>query len=234
VDCERGFVNVMLFKPGLMKAAATIEEPASGPIITLVYVAHTTSAAASIVAPAAINAGDLLILVQRGRDSASIPTSVVPGDFTTVNSSGVNQVQLNICYKIADGTEDGATITGIDGNADDGKVLWQYRANAPIISLTAAGWVSINSSSAPAQQTIAASGGTGIVLGISAFSCNSSLGSVDPRTTSITPDHEATASTAFYSHDYIQISSPANYTIDMLDEGNNNSLFGCYFHNMQT
>jgi hypothetical protein len=89
----------------------------------------------------------------------------------------------------------------------------------------------------PAEKTIAASGGVAPVLGIACFCARNNGSTISPRTTSITPDHELNdtggqdVETAFYVHDYIQESSPADYTFDMDDEGTNNCLFGFYFHN---
>lgn len=209
---------------------------ASGPITSLAYVASTTSTAASITAPASISVGDLLVLVQYSRNASSpAPTVVTPTGFTNIVSHfSANQSSGEISYRIADGTESSASYTGMDGDTQDDKIMWQHRANAAIASLTAVAATVAFSSGDPAPQTISASAGTGIVLGITTFGCNSSLGSVNPRTTSITPNHELNSSTAFYSHDYIQASSPADYTWDMDDEGNNNRLMGCYFHNMST
>ncbi len=211
--------------------------PQSGPITSLVYVDHTTSTGADITAPASIIAGDLLVLVQRGRNATGTPAGVVPGDFTEVGTGPDGGTShASIAYKIADGTESSGVFTGIDGDANDSKFMWQYRANAPIISLSVSTLINGGVTSAnPGPQTLTASGGTGIVLGITSFFTNNGLGNVDPRTTSITPDHEATdGGGAAYSHDYIQESSPQDYTWDMDDEGNNNLLMGCYFHNMQT
>jgi hypothetical protein len=228
----------MLFKPGLMKAGETVPSgPLPGPITSLAYITHTTATTETIVAPASINAGDLLVLVQRGRNATGTPTGVIPSGFTEVGTGPDGGTShASISYKIADGTEDSGVFTGINGDANNSKFMWQYRANAAIVSLSVSTLISSGFLSGnPAAQTMTASGGTGIVLGITSFFTNNSAGNVDPRTTSITPDHEATdGGGAAYSHDYIQLSSPLDYTWDMDDEGNNNLLMGCYFHNMQT
>lgn len=205
---------------------------AVGGITSLTYQTHTTSTAAAITAPASINAGDLLVLIDDALGSP-LPTAVVPTGFTQIGTdlNGAN-TKIIVSYKIADGTEDSSSITGMDGNLADRKVMLQYRADVPIASLSVSTPVTQMVDTNPAQQTVAASAGTGIVLGITLFSTITSSTDISPRTTSITPDHEISVTNKFYVHDYIQASSPADYTFDMGDHGNQNGLWGAYIHNM--
>lgn len=203
------------------------------PITTLSYIAEAVSTTASVSAPASIEPGDLLIMIDGAEGSASDPTVVVPTNFTQIgstNESGTTNMRMVVSYKIADGSEDSASITGMDGSLSDNKILWQFRGSGPITGFTVSTPVTQAVLGNPAQQTIAASGGVAPVLGIATFFNNNAGASINPRTTSITPTRIGTSSAHLYGHAYIQDSSPADYTFDMDDEGDGNFLFGFYIH----
>lgn len=198
-------------------------------VLTMDYVTSSTSTTGSVTAPASIENGDLLILFDSSRASSGFPTAVTPTGFTNLSSVAGNANGRNmLSYKIADGTEDSASITGMD-STEDRKCLVQYRGSRPISNLTASTPVTASSAGDPTQQTIAASSGVlPPTLGIATFSANNT---VSPRTTSITPDNELSCgSVQAYFHGYTQETSPANYTFDMDDEGNDNILIGVYFY----
>ena len=202
----------------------------AGGVTSLTYQASPTSEASTITAPASINAGDLLVLVQRARNTSGAPSDVTPTGFTDIPTSltGTN-TRISCKYKIADGTEDSSTITGMNGDNQNAKVLLQYRANIPLTALSASSLIGVITDANPAVQTLTASGGTGIVLGITSASAQTAI---TTDTISITPDHDInTASSILIVDDYIQASSPADYTWDMGDEGNRNGLVGFYLHN---
>jgi hypothetical protein len=201
---------------------------------TIDYVTHTTSSDPTITAPATINAGDLLILIDRADTELSTPpTDVTPSGFTQILTQTVTNgvdfaIRLSVSRKIADGTEDGSTITGMAGENQDYKILYQFRASfGAISSFSTSTPTQEGTTGNPAQQTVAASGGTEPVLGIAVWAAS---GTPDPRTTSITPDHEITVNIRLVAHDYVQNTSPADYTIDMDDE-TDNILAGFYLHN---
>jgi hypothetical protein len=205
-------------------------------ITTLSYITHTTTTTPTISFPASgVETGDLIVISSWGENTSggSGPADVTPSEFTSIGTlvNGGGRVRASAFYKIAEGDEDGTTVTGINGNIES-HVLIQYRANLPIVSLTASTPVSTGVIGNPAQQTIAASAGTPPVLGIAMFCNMAASSSINPRTTSITPDHSINPSTHHYVHDYIQNSSPADYTFDMDDEGDGNNLFGFYIHSL--
>ena len=211
---------------------------AGTPITSLTYIASTTSNnSATINCPASINAGDLLILIQRGDNDnppGGAPADVTPSGWTDVPTTLTDtENRHSVKYKIALGTEDSSSITGVDGGLYDNKVMLQYRADIPIVSATFSALDRQSVDGNPGARTQDASLGTGIVLGITNFSTLDNGGTVDPRTTSITPDHEISSDTSFYVHDYIQASPAANYTWDMADEGDKNALLGFYVHDIK-
>lgn len=91
---------------------------------TIVDSAFTYEASAgtstSVTAPATVNAGDLLVFLV-GSDSFRTAFDITgfPSGFTPLVYTGDNDndVHSAICYKIADGTEDGATLTATAANS---------------------------------------------------------------------------------------------------------------------
>jgi hypothetical protein len=217
-----------LILPGRRQGAAAIT--------SLAYVTHATSTNQNISVPASgVELGDLLVFLGWGENTSggSGPADVTPSEFNAIGTlvNGGGRTRTTAAYKIAEGDEDGSTLTGLNGNIES-HVLIQYRADLPIASLSVSTPVTQGVVGNPAQQTIAASAGVAPVLGIAMFCNMAASSSISPRTTSITPDHEINPSAHHYVHDYIQNSAPADYTFDMDDEGDGNNLFGFYIHSL--
>lgn len=219
----------MSFLPGMYPGAVTGGVDA----MEVSFIDSANSNVATITAPATIVAGDLLILFQSSTSSGSPPTAVTPSGWTNlVNDSldyGVAGDRVMVDYKIAAGTEDGSTITGMDGSLDDRKVMLQFRGD-PVIASVSLQDLAIEFANAgdPAGQTCNASGGVVplIVFGL----WSNAGGSIDPRSFSPAADGEVavSGSTAFYVKYKIYNSSPANVSVDMEDEGNENILASFY------
>lgn len=212
----------------------------SGGITSIAYVpgSATTSTGTNITAPASIEAGDLLILTQWGGQNTSPPSDVTPTDWTDVPTSqsitsGGAGARLSMKYKIADGTEDGSTITGMNAAAVNRKIILLFRANKPITALTVSAAVGDSTSGNPSTQTILASLGTPPVLGVATYALSPSSGTINPRTMSVTEDIEVKSDDNHWIKAYVQNSSPADFTFDMDDEGSINQLLGAYFHSFQ-
>lgn len=224
----------MNFLPGWHPGFLTLAGAAA--ITTLSYITHTTSTSPTISFPASgVQAGDLFVILSRGENTSggSGPGDVVPSEFNLIGTqvNGGARIRVSAYYKIAEGDEAGGTVTGINGN-NESHVLIQYRANQPIASLSVSTPVWTGVIGNPAAQTIAASGGVAPVLGIAMFANINASNSINPRTTSISADHEIAPTVHHYVHDYIQNASPADYTFDMDDEGDGNNLFGFYIHSL--
>lgn len=205
--------------------------PAAGAasLTTISFIASATSNAASVTAPATIDAGDLLVLMDAAKSLIGIPTTVVPSGFTSlVNLSGNSFGKTIWSAKIALGTEDGASITGMDGASADDKVLMQFRGNVAISAFsTAQSPVGSAGEGDPGGVTITASGG---VVPLIAFAGYSSLAAISPRTFSPAADAEISSGTGGYAKYKIYNSSPANISIDMDDEDDFNALNGFYIN----
>lgn len=189
----------------------------------------TLSTAASITAPSDINAGDLLILVDRADGAGA---SVVPSGFSSVTAfqSSVAEAgyRLNVSFKVATGAEESTSIGGMDGSASDSKIMACFRGAAPISAAMAGGVLTQDSADNPAGLTILAGAATAPLLVVGVYSSHAP-GTVDPRAFSTTKDAEVgSADSTLYLAWKFYASSPANTTIDMDDEGDINILIGAY------
>lgn len=213
---------------------------------SIVKQADATSSAETITAPADIQAGDLLVLYDRGygASGSGLPATVVPSGFSvaanTTYSDAVNLIYVRqiISCKIADGSEASASLSGMpdaEPGTDPYKILLVFRPDVPAASFAvndASGEATIGN---PAAQTITASGGDGPLVVLGAYSTVSG-GTVDPRTFTVAAvaakDGEVNVSTHSYLAWKIYDSAPADVVVDMEDEnagGNHpNILQGLY------
>lgn len=196
--------------------------------MTLTFIEGTASSAATITAPTTINAGDLLIMADFAINAASVPTTVVPTGFTSIsNTNNTTTCKLIFSYKIADGTEDGSTITGMDGDSLDRKTIGQFRGSPAISTVTlSAIFDSGFTAGDPAIQTITASAGTPplIVIG-----CAVTTSAANPLTNMSVSDGQFEASINRIQVSYkIYDTGPANVTVDVADNGDNNKGIGFY------
>lgn len=195
---------------------------------TLSFIATTSSNnLATIDLPASgIEAGDLLMLFQI---AVTVPaaniTAVTPTGWTNLADSGRLDAssaahRLMVDYKIATGSEDGTTITGMAGSATDRKIVAQFRGNTAIAAISIHDLETEVTANNPSAKTNNAGSG---VVPLIAFGNYFANVAVDPRTFSPAEDGElaVTGSSIFYVKYKIYNSSPSNHTIDMDDEGTN-------------
>ena len=196
----------------------------------LAVAASSTSLAQTITAPNGIQAGDLLVLTQYAATAGGpAPTAVTPTGFTNISSAADNgnQARGMIDYKIATGSEGGASITGMNGSTDNAKVLVVYRKTPPIVAVTPTDIATEHTTGNPVSQTANASGGAAPLVVIAAFASN---GFVDPRTFSPAADGSVVSSNGveIWQAWKIYNAEPADVTVDMDDEGAFNYLASCY------
>ena len=205
--------------PGWFPAGAFAAAAASV-LTALVQVNSANSTAATITAPANIQPGDLLVLWQSAANIGSPPTLVQPTGFTTISNQPAGGTRFNMCYKIADGTEDGATLTGMDASAagSDAKSLLQFRGNIPITSVSVVDLETQFTLGNPTSQTVNASGGQAPLIVLAGYD---STNAIDPRTFTPAKDGEINSGVNHYFAWKIYNSSPADVTVDMDDEGDN-------------
>lgn len=191
---------------------------------SVAFQASAISTAATITAPATINAGDILVLADNAIGTVT-PSTVVPTGFTSVVNTNDGIMRQIVSYKIADGTEDGGTITGMNGNQFNAKALLQFRPDTAASSLALSTPNAQVTDANPTAQNVAASGGA---VPLIVFAAYCSGGAVSPRTFSPAKDGEVTPDTFLYLAYKIYNSAPANVSVDMDDEGNSNMLQSFY------
>lgn len=220
--------------PGVMMAGS-----AGGPPTTLSFQASATSTGSTITGPSSIQAGDLLVLSDIRIGPGSPPTAVVPSGFTSTQSSVsggafFSQFRHILSYKIADGSEASASLTGMAGDGGS-KILFVFRPDNPITTVTPASGGAQATTGNPTSQTVAASGGTPPLVIIGAYATvHGDTVTIDPRTFTPAKTDEVRRNAVFGTIDHwlayrVYDSSPADTSIDMDDEGDENSLLSRYF-----
>lgn len=212
---------------GFIAAAARLTQ------ITQVLSA-TSNESATITAPVGIQAGDLLVMLDYAGALGPLPTEVIPTGFTSIASITTGTQRFIASYKLADGTEGGTSITGmnpstLDGNAT--KIMAVFRGNIPATLITLVDVGSEITTGNPAAQTVTAATGVAPLVVIGAYGCGPS-GLVNPRTFTVggspAKDGElnAFADGAYSDVDAwlawkIYNASPADVVVDMDDESTN-------------
>lgn len=201
---------------------------AAAGLTTLSFITATTSVDSdTITAPATINAGDLLVMFDYGVKPSG---GGVPSGWSEVADVTSAYVDVVISYKIAVGSEDGATITGLTGITGAAKIIQQFRGNIALSSITVQDLGSQITDGNPTSQTVTASGGA---VPLIVFGMYGVFGTISPRTFTPTEDGE-TDNTAGANdlHAKFKIynsgDTPVNHSIDMDDEGIDNALFSFY------
>lgn len=191
------------------------------------FVGSNTSGGSTVTAPSDIRPGDVLALSDRANNSSGIPSTVTPTGWTTPANANFSLTDHRsmFSYKLADGSEGGTTITGMNGNAGNNKIIAAFRANVPITSISAPAFTGAMTDGNPSA----------IVLSIAAlqtpllvFGCYGAGTAVDPRSFTPAADGEITASVFFHMKYKIYNAAPADTTIDMDDESSRQGLLGGY------
>lgn len=212
------------WSPGFFGGGAAV-------LTSITQVLSATSSASTINFPSGIQAGDLIVLLDRAGSFNTSVTDVTPSGFTRVGNSltltdigTFVQYRQNAWYKKATGSESGA-LTGLNGTTFNFKAMYVFRGDVAANTLTVGGAGEEITSNNPAAQNCAASGGVAplVVIG-----CYGSTGTINPRTFSTTKDGEITPAVNLYLAYKIYNSAPANSSIDMDDEGAVNGLQSFY------
>ena len=197
--------------------------------------ATATSTAETITVPAAIEAGDIIVLLDRAHNLAAggNPTAVVPTGFVSINDQAAVRIRQILSYKPADGTEDSSTLTGMTGTANVMKQLIVFRPNVPPVSLSIGSVVANLQSTDPAGVVTLAGAGSTPMIVLGAYGVEGAGFLIDPRTFSTTKDAEYNTTSAngdlwLAYKIYDNGETPADTTIDMDDEGNLNTIQGCF------
>ena len=201
---------------------------AGGAVLTsITQQSVATSTAQTITAPAGILAGDLLVLADFIADTGSV-TAVTPTGFTNASNVTITLYRLMLSYKLAVGTEGGTSITGMNGNTFNQKVMYTFRGNVAATLLTPSTANGQATASAPTNQTVLASGGLAPLVELAAYG-----GSTNSFTRGFSPSQDGSQEASGGTSDlwlYYKIynASPANVTVTMTDAGTANCLQSMY------
>ena len=195
--------------------------------LTIAHRSSATSSSSTVTGPSDIASGDILVLRDYASSSGGAPSTAIPSGFTSLvnhaalNSGGFYERSI-LSYKLADGTEASASLTGMNGNDENKKVLVVFSAGAT--TLATGGTGSSGSNGDPSSLAINASGGTAPLVVIGGYSSTRVL-TVDTMTP--TEDGRAAVGTGGDAAVAWKIynSSPANVTIDMGDEDSGGANF---------
>ncbi len=187
-----------------------------------------TSTSSTVTCPSGVQAGDFIVLFQRSSNAGSFPSNTTPSGFTSeIYIDNVVNVIIKMDVKIANGTEGGTSIIGMNGSSTNYKAIMVFYGNAPITGYSSLSEASALGNSNPSAQVCTSGSGSPPIVMVACYSGGSA---VSPRTfTGATEDAEITPSTNFYAKYKIFNSSPVNVTVDMEDEGNDNGLLSAYF-----
>lgn len=134
----------------------------AGKIASVYLTATATSTSSTIVAPADVRSGDLIVLYDAPSYPSGSPSGTPPTGFTTLASVAFGGWSNGIILsaKVADGTEGGTTITGMNGTTSNAKVLYVFRGNSRINTFTVLNRAEVGTNGNPGQITIGATGVT--------------------------------------------------------------------------
>lgn len=194
--------------------------------------ASTTSAAASVIAPAGIQKGDLMVLIDAPENAAAINTASVPSGFTQFRdapSSGW-ETKVVMSYKIADGTEGGATIMGMTGAVENAKVLLVFRGRARIRSLSMVSDLHEMSNGDPSGVIANFSGITPAASPVIALGTVQCRGSTPPAFQTQSPAFGASLTGGHLRVGYTiydKAAAISNQNVDLADNGQGNIVTVC-------
>jgi len=195
---------------------------------TLAFVTSANSTAQNVTCPT-VEAGDLLVLLDRGQGSGGTPpAAVVPTNFSIIDNRAAGIARQVLSYKIAVGNEEGTSLTGMNGSTSNRKILAVFRQTPAATAATPQNATGEATSGNPAAQVVGASAGAVPLVVIGAYGSDLT---VDPRTMSPAKDAEILnqpgGSNIVLAYK-IYNAAPADVSVDMDDESNLNILQSCY------
>lgn len=197
---------------------------AAAPVTSVTFETSADTDAQTITCPT-VAPYDVGVLFDGAVNASGTPTNVIPTDFILLQTSNIDFARSTVSYKVFDGSEDGASLTGMNGGISNAKILLIFRPNGIITSVGKSTFLQETTNGNPASQAIAASGQAAplIRLALAAIGSNTT----PPPFTSGTFDATVTKAGSFgairagYA---VQNSSPSDDTVDLGDNGNGNCL----------
>lgn len=137
--------------------------------IELSFVDSATSATPTIDVPGTAAAGDIMVLLDVGvagsAGTATVPstipsgfTSVINSDITVFVPGGSTAIRAILSVKVVESGDVGATLTGINADSTEDKILVVFRGSKPFVSVSGEGTASEATQSNPAAQVVSLTG----------------------------------------------------------------------------
>jgi hypothetical protein len=196
-------------------------------LYALTLVASATNEGASITGPAAIQAGDLLVLWDHAADDSAIPDSAVPSGFSIIQDfSGFAAFAFRqiLSFKIATGAEASSPLSGLSGDVFSAKCLYVFRGNRPLQVAAAFDSASQFTEGNPSPQTVNAAGAAAPLVVLGAYAA---VVAIDPRSFTPAKDGEINVLGFVWLAYKIYNLDPQDVVVDMDDEGTS-ALASCY------
>lgn len=197
------------------------------PSLTFSFVDFSESASNVLSVVPGVQAGDVAYLFEYGYSFSGRPSLVPPSGWTNlVDNAEVANVRAAVFRKILTaGDISAGSITGMNGDLLDQKVMLAFRPSSTIGTMTDSTWAQKGTDGNPVAQTIAGAGQPAPLLAVG-FACVAG-GAPDPF--SWTPAYDALitpVTTAIFTRAAYKTynTSPADISVDMDDEGGGNVL----------
>lgn len=191
------------------------------------HITFTYSDTASLTGASGIVAGDVLLFFDWAQGGTT-PSDVIPTGFTGVVTVSNSVQRVRLSYKLADGSEASATITGMSATNIRKYCHVYRRAPRPATALAIHSLASELTAGDPSAQVIASASGRAPLLCVGCYGVNSTAETISGHTMSPTEDGEVTSSALFKQKYKIYNSAPADVTVDIGDRGAGTSLISYY------
>lgn len=188
----------------------------------LTYVSSATSTGSTIVIPSDAAIGDLAILWDAAENDPFSPSAVDPSGWTemlNILSYYYIVARTVVCRKKLVSGDPGATITGMNGNVANRKLMVILRPNKAIGTITTLNYAKQSTDTQPADQVKSTQTAPYVVIG-GAY-CD-----VAPAFSSAWYDQQFTNNNLLAGFKIFN-SGPASTTINLSTYGTDNSLVSC-------
>lgn len=192
--------------------------------------AHDTASSSGTLALPSVQAGDILVVIERRFFSTSQDQQAPVTGYTKLKGMYASGAQTAYCisYRIMDGTETVFPAYSGTDYVGSRRMCFLFRPTGAISGVAIQDEDHERTGGNPAAQVKNASASAAITIVLAMF-INDGGGTVNPRTfTGATPDVEVSSSTWFYAKTVVQAPTASDVTVDMDDEGSNNQLTSFY------
>jgi hypothetical protein len=136
---------------------------AGGGLKTITKISDVISRSSTITVMSGVQSGDLLVFFDFAHNNGNgVPTAVTPSGFSVIHSHSGNYSysdgRWSSYYKIANGTESGTTLTGMNSYTEE-KCLILFRGDKQISSVSSMGIVSESDETSLNEPIITSSSG---------------------------------------------------------------------------